>query len=300
MYNEYYLPPTRHQNGTISYMESRKDSKNFARSILEANMNREDTVNKYNKFITDTKVFFLKEAMSNLLTSSLPNNISESYINIGKALTENFIIEEGVDKLLNRFDSTSIFLAEMSSIVRECSKDAVDSCDEFDPDTFLIKQSEINKFYDKLDNMNIDTMSGAIADKVAKAEQEFVATNVADRQKMEELAQDTQTKISSYINKDANVTEAVRESYQNQYRANVSKLKERPKGLLEAMVLRSSKNIVKHDELRTQYVNESGKLDTNKIINTCEVMYTFLEMVNTAKIRTVDESYVIELLNSIG
>lgn len=73
----------------------------------------------------------------------------------------------------------------------------------------------------------------------------------------------------------------------------------RKKGILESIVLRMSRNIVTEDTLLPSFTQENGKLDMQKIIDTSEVMYTFMEMVNTMRIKDVNTSYLNEILSSI-
>lgn len=297
MNKEYYLPPVRRTE--IAKMEEARRSKNIAESIYESAFNREDKEKKYSDFKKNVKTYFLKEAMSKLLLESLPSTIDVAYVNMGKTLVENFINEEGVDTLLKRFSTTSVFLAEMGSIVEESYNSVMEGCDKNNIDSYIIKSSDDDKFYDKLQNMDTEAMSKTIAAKVADAEKDFIQSNVHDRETMETLAQETKEKIESYKHKDASVTESVRLSYEQDYKEKVANIGNRPKGILEAMVVKASNNIVANNDLRNMYVNESGKLDTDKIINTCEVMYTLLEMVNTAKMRTIDEEYIKNVIDSL-
>lgn len=297
MSKEYYLPPVRRSE--ITKMEEVRRSENIAASIYEAAFNQEDKEKKYSDFKKDVKTYFLKEAMSKLLLESLPSTIDVAYVNMSKTLVENFINEEGVDTLLKRFSTTSIFLAEMGSIVEESYNNVMEGCDKSNPDSYIIKSSDDDKFYDKLQNMDTEAMSKTIAAKVANAEKEFIQSNVQDRETMETLAQETKDKIESYKHKDASVTESVRLGYEQEYKEKVANIGNRPKGILEAMVVKASNNIVANNDLRGMYVNESGKLDTDRIINTCEVMYTLLEMVNTAKMRVVNEEYIKNVIDSL-
>lgn len=289
--SEYYLPPIN---------SGRENKSTVVESLIRTDMDRKTASKRLEDFKTNTKSFFLREAMFKVLKGSLPQGIDESYLNTGKALIDNFIAEEKVDILLNRFDTTTLFLSEMSEIVRSSYETVIENTDIANPDDYLIKQSDVTKFYDKLDGLDVDDMCSAIATKVADAEAEFVEANVKDRENIEKLAQETKDKIDNYRNKDAEVTEAVRESYQREYKAKVNAInRNRSRGLLECMVLKASNSVMADEKLREVYT-ESGKVNTNRIIDTCEVMYTFLEMVNTAKIRVVDDKYVKEVVESIN
>ena len=61
-----------------------------------------------------------------------------------------------------------------------------------------------------------------------------------------------------------------------------------------------AKSIVAEESILESYRLENGKLNMQKIIDTSEVMYTFLEMVNSMKIKDIDNRYLTEVLNSIA
>lgn len=299
MYQDYYLPPVR--QSSVTSMESRKNAEKTAQSLYESTYKREDFTKKVSEFKTDVKTYFLKEAMSKVIVGALPDSIDESYVNMSKSLVENFIKDEGVDTLLKRFSTTSVFLAEMSGIVTESYNSVMEACKDCkDLEELLIRPSDNNEFFDKLSNMDTEEMSRAIASKVADAESEFIQANVRDRETMETLAQETKDKVENYRSKNADVTESVRLGYEQEYKRKVSDLSRRPKGILESMVYRASNSIMSNNDLRAAYLNEDGMLNTDKIINTCEVMYTLLEMVNTAKMKVVDEAYIESVIKGIG
>lgn len=303
MYNTgsgYYLPPVRsYKSSQVQMVEDRDASEGIAMSIQESAYRREDTLKKYNKFVTESKTYLLEEAMFRLFKKCLPVGTNESFVDYGKTLVSNFIANEGVDSLLRSFEGKSLYLAELSSAVNFRHKCILESCDIADPNTFIIKGSDMTKFYNALDGMSDDKISGMVSSKVACAEKEFIEDNVKDRAKMEELAQETKDKVDQYKNKNSDVTEAVREGYNFQYKQNIQKIRRRPKGILECIVGMSGKTAVTNDQLRPMFMLESGKLDSDKIINVSEVMYTFLEMVNTAKMKDITAEYLKEVIKNI-
>lgn len=78
-----------------------------------------------------------------------------------------------------------------------------------------------------------------------------------------------------------------------------SKVKSRPKSVFEKMVYNLSEAAIKNDSLRDQYVNESGRLNTQKVIDAVKCMYTMLEAVSTLKIEKVDAQYIEDTIKSI-
>jgi hypothetical protein len=58
-----------------------------------------------------------------------------------------------------------------------------------------------------------------------------------------------------------------------------------------------AESVMKNENLKKQFT-EDGKVNINKVVENCEIMYTLLEMVNTTEMIRVNESYIKELINS--
>lgn len=287
-----YLPPIRRNiNAVLSESTS---------TVYENNHSVYCT--QLEKFKTNVKSHFLSESMTKLLKNSLPKNVDESYINIGKNMINKFIVDEGVDKLLSRFSQTSVFLAEMANLVTESYGEVMEKCDitSYDTDKLYIMPSSDQKFFDKLDNLDMSHVSNEIAKRVSAAEEDFIKSNVEDRKKMEDAAEDTKSKIENYVGKTSDIAEAVRGEYQLSYKRQIHDISSRPKGILEAMILKAGSEIMKEDTMREQYTTETGKFDANKTIDTCEVLYTVLEMINTANMRPINAEYIQEVINAVS
>ena len=216
----------------------------------------------------------------------------------GKAVTESFVKEEGSYPLLNRFKTKTLFLSELASIVEETHKKVIHGC-EGKESPFKISNSDMKAFHDKLDNMDTDTVTKEIVARVTKAEEEFVKANVKDRETLEELSSSTEEKLNSIKNKNQETEDDIKKEAVAMYRQKVNSISDRKKGILESIVVRMGKSIVTEESLLPQFQLESGKLNMEKIIDTSEVMYTFLEMVNTLQIRNVDCKYLQDTLSSI-
>ena len=83
------------------------------------------------------------------------------------------------------------------------------------------------------------------------------------------------------------------------YKKEVNNIENRRRNILESIIRHMGKNIVSDDVSRNDFIQESGKLNMNRIIDTSEVMYTFLEMVNTTQLREVNTEYLESVLKSI-
>ena len=138
-----------------------------------------------------------------------------------------------------------------------------------------------------------------VQEVVGKAEEEFVQANVADRVKMEEFAEKTKEKLDSIKSKDKETEESIKQEQTRLYKSNIQGVLDRKKSLLEALVTKTSESIIKDSTMKEVYTLESGKLNTPAIIDTAEIMYTFLEAVNTAKIKDMTPEYISKVIESI-
>lgn len=272
--------------------------------ILNMNNDQLEYSKKKSKFLSESKEFLLEESLYKLLSNSLPSNsnIDNNLLNNGRNIIKNFINEEQCDSLLNKFKTQTIFLSELSSIIENTYSNIVSSISEsFDINSDLtIKNSELEDFYNKLSTLDYDSLSKEISERVTKAEEKFIQDNINDKLYMEELANKTKEKIDSVKVKDSNIEESIKQEHARIYRSKINNIQNRKKGILESIVIRTSSSIISNNDTKKQYTLESGKLNTEKVIEIGELMYTFLEMVNTAKIKNVDSSYIENILSSIN
>ena len=64
------------------------------------------------------------------------------------------------------------------------------------------------------------------------------------------------------------------------------------------MIHETAKNIYKDTELKESY-SEAGRLDLQKVVNSCKCMYGFLEFVNTIQIDKVDVDYIAKIVKEM-
>ena len=272
------------------------------RKLLDENYSYLKNCNqKFSNFRSDLTDVLLTEALYTIFKHSVPETISEELLQYGKNAIYNFVVTEGANKLLTNFESKTLLLSEMSSIIRESECEIVSRCDKTDDSTFCIKNSEFEKFRSKLSNLDINSVTKAIADRVQQAESEFVEANLKDKELMEDLAQKTKDRIDAVRASSDEEESEIKQEHARLYKRQLSdNVIHRKKNILESMITKFTNKIVTTESLNESFVLEnSTKIDMDKVINMSEVLYTVLEMVNTCKIRTVDQIYITELLSSI-
>lgn len=266
--------------------------------VLEQQYTSDKRRKDFNAFTSESKDFLLTESLNYLLRKCLPENITESLAMNARVVVESFVKEETSFSLLNRFKTKTLLLSELANIVETTHQKVLHGAEGKDS-PFKISNSDMKAFHSKLESLDCDQVTKEIVSRVAKAEEEFVKANVKDKETLEELSDATNKKLEGIKNKDEEKEKLIKQECTAMYRRKVDNLMSRKKGILESIVLRMSRNIVTEDALLPSFTQENGKLDMQKIIDTSEVMYTFMEMVNTMRIKDVNTSYLNEILSSI-
>lgn len=299
LYRQEMLMSYHHNRDQVRVNEQAQYANEKRQELVNATYRSADRSKKLNSFLVESKNMLLTEAIYKLVKGSLPETVSESLLSTAKNITTNFVMEEGADNLLNRFKTKTCFLSEMSNIVIGTYDKVVEAAKETFEDDFTIKNSDLEAFYSRLDQLDYDKMTTQIRDKVAKAENEFIQANADDRAKMEDLAEKTKEKLDAVKAKDQETEDLMKQEQTRLYKANLHGVLDRKKSLLEALVTKTSESIIKDSVVKESYTLESGKLNASAIIDTAEIMYTFLEAVNTAKIKDMTPDYINKVINSI-
>ena len=275
------------------------DNNNMRRSrILEQRYAYENKQKALDAFASESKDFLLTESLFYIMKKCFPVTLESSLLDQGRSVISSFVMEEGADSLLSRFRTKTLFLSELANIVETTHRKVLHSCEGKDA-PFKITNSDMKAFHDRIDNMSTDAITKEIVSRVTKAEENFVKANMKDKENIEKLAEKTKEKIDNIKVKDADTEKDLKQEFAALYRRDVDSVMNRKKGILESIVLRMSKAIVSESALLEQFTQENGKLDMQRIIDSSEVMYTFLEMVNTLNIKPITTSYISDALASI-
>lgn len=257
---------------------------------------------EYTEFISNARDYFLAEAINMILQNSLDEDTSKEDREYGKALVEGFVKENGSIKMLSGFANKSLMLSGIANLVNESYEKVLHSCKECDSKTFKISKTVDSEFFDKLIGLNDKQISDKINKRVCESIEDFVQSNVNDKLDLEELAEKTKEKIDNIKASTVEERNKIEESYTFQYNQEVQKIKKRVNrkvGVYEQIMDSMTRSIVSDEVIRESFLLESGQLDTGKIRGKVTVMYTFLEMLNTAKIANVNEAYIEKILKSM-
>lgn len=264
-------------------------------AVTQMKRNREGLNNRLSHFSESVRISLLSECIYKFYKEAL-NIGTKTYQNeaLIRSTISNFIQENGSASLLSSFKTKSYVLSEMNRLVNKHHKVIIESVDKSNGDSFVIDPNFKDEFFKDLSELNSDEAIIVIQSRVADAMEEFVQTNADNKIQIQTILQDTQEKIN------ASKSEDVKESYQRMAKQKINEVNTKtPKNVFGSMVQLSSESVLKNEDMRQQYLTEDNKINFDSIVEKCEVLYTFLETINTLGIIEINEDYIKDLLDSM-
>ena len=256
----------------------------------------EDTkYNDYEDFSKSVNEAFVTEALTCLVNSCLSEvTLKDEYNSrLSRQLVSNFVKEEGAHKLLTKFKGTSYLMSELAYICNKHTKAVLEKADPNDKDSLKINKKQKDDFYKDLDKASADKVVDNIRSRVMGSTQEFIDSNTKDKMKIKDILTTTKEKIENNKNK------KIQEGYSNLGKERVSDIRSKKvQNVFEAMVYSMAKTSLKNEDAKKVFV-ENSALNIDKLVEHCEVMYTFLTTLDTCKIIDVNESYIEEMLKDL-
>lgn len=294
----------RTQRRDANIFEENERSRMFAENMNNLRHAREENNAKYRKFISEAKTTLLTEAIFYFVNESFDDSVTLDQRKQAEAVVLNFVKEEGADKLLRKYETQTQFLANLAGIVNETYDKIVEESQDNKNkqiSSFSMKKSTTDAFYDKLQNISNTQATNKIMDMVAQETEDFIQQSIEDKNKIEQMAQETKEKIDNIKAKNPETKEAIKQEMVNSFNRESKLIRtNRPRSVFEEMVYHISNKVVKHNDLlNSHYVNESGQLDVSKITENAKVLYTVLETLNTFKFRKFDAKDIQELVQNI-
>ena len=248
------------------------------------------------------KESFISECIYKLYCESVHYPLTSKDKIIARNLVNKFVIENGAGNLITSFATKNMILSEFSRISQKYYNKILESCDNENECMFtgqisdnLIGQDTVDDFYKELSDINIEDASKAIKDRVADAISEFIDINAANKLEYEEIIKSAQDKIDAMDDSD----ETIAESYINIAKRKINDMKNtREKNVFNYMVESLTTSTFKDELLKNRFINE-GSVDMDGIVESAQLLYTMLEMVNTTDMVNVNEEFISNYLNSL-
>lgn len=248
-------------------------------------------LNEYTQFNKDVKRDLFSEALLLVLNKSIKTPLYEKADLLKKHLVNNFVNESGINELIEENYDKSLFIGnyihnvlEYSDIITEKAKSSCEKC---------VDSEDKENFYDSLNIDDLDLVSNQIHARVASAINRFNMENMQKRREIENALEITKEKINNAE------TEKLKEHFQTKGKLLEQKIRHKKKSIFESMVYNVLESCYKSNELKNNFFNEDGSPDMDKITDHCKIMYGFLEMLNTLKLKNISEEYIKEQLESL-
>lgn len=229
------------------------------------------------------KEAFLFEAIKYFYNESSVQEIEKEELQTTKdTIITGFIKENGVENILNKFRKRDVVLTDIANFVNESTRAIMEENEEKlkDPETapedIEVSTDDRESFIDKMAQQKeeIEDVGAMVQTHVANNVEEFIASNVEDRQQIKDILDDVKEKVASIKAANADVAEQIKESKIMKARREIHKIKNSKKNILECMVNHLSKRVIA--ENHQAFLDDRNSIKMDKIVETAECMLTML------------------------
>lgn len=285
------------ESKSISNMESNNKKNEELHKMRQLRESTDRSMKQFPKFMNKVKTYFIVEGMMFTIDQAMKEDVNISYDrNICRNILENYVNDHNPELVLKAMEEKTMYLSSMAKVIREEVEAVEEGCNKADSDTFNIKTSTNTDFFDKLNMMTNDQLSKSIHNSVLKATQDFVEGVSKDKENMKETAEKIKAKVDELKTDDEQVKESYYRAYENRIKTS---RKERPKNLLESVIVSLSENAHRDEVLKEAFINE-GKTNLDKIMNVATGVYVTLEAMNSSRLQVMDKRIFNEVLTSLS
>lgn len=285
------------ESKSISNMESNNKKNEELNKMRQLRESADKSMKQFPKFMNKVKTYFIVEGMMFTIDQAMKEDANISYDrNICRNILENYVNNHNPELVLKAMEEKTMYLSSMAKVIREEVEAVEEGCNKADSDTFNIKTSTNTDFFDKLNMMTNDQLSKSIHNSVLKATQDFVEGVTKDKENMKETAEKIKAKVDELKTDDEQVKESYYRAYENRIKTS---RKERPKNLLESVIVSLSENAHRDEVLKEAFINE-GKTNLDKIMNVATGVYVTLEAMNSSRLQVMDKRIFNEVLTSLN
>ena len=229
------------------------------------------------------KEAFLFEAIKYFYNESSVQEIEKEELQTTKdTIIMGFIKENGVENILNKFRKRDVLLTDVANFVNESTRAIMEENEEKLKDSetasedIQVSVDDRESFIDKMGQQKeeIEDVGAMVKTHVANNVEEFIASNVEDRQQIKDILDDVKEKVASIKAANADVAEQIKESKIMKARREIHKIKNSKKNILECMVNHLSKRVIA--ENHQAFLDDRNSIKMDKIVETAECMLTML------------------------
>lgn len=277
-------------------------------SILDRIQRKKTVKEQCAKFIDEITDHLVVETFQRIFDKSMKDSIFKDTDNesntqeLSRSLLANYVEEEGSYTILRRMRSGGILLTELAKNIEDTAEKIKSKVDPTDETTFSAERQDLDNFYQTLDMTDFSDVVNLIQARVAQAAEDFTDRNYNDKIDLQDAlrkSEDNVNNLKKGIRQSDENLEQMKEDTMLYYKKVNNRIFNRSKSIYEQMVYTLSESVMKNPDLKEVYTS-NNRLNLEKIEETVNCMYTFLEMVNTLKIQPITESYIKKVLNDLS
>ena len=262
-------------NETVVPVVEFDESKSLKRANRFLNLRTTVRNNLKEAFLFEAIKYFYDEC-------TIPDLQKESTKIIRDTVIRGFIKENGVENILNKFRKRDVVLTDIANFVNESTRAIMEENEEklkdseTAPEDIQVSVDDRESFIDKMAQQKeeIEDVGAMVQTHVANNVEEFIASNVEDRQQIKDILDDVKEKVASIKAANVDVAEQIKESKIMKARREIHKIKNSKKNILECMVNHLSKRVIA--ENHQAFLDDRNSIKMDKIVETAECMLTML------------------------
>ena len=288
-----------------------KDPSPYDDGLVNISIDPEIKNLKYSNFTSGIKPMLLTSAIERLLNKCCDKKYcenndprkNESYSVVKRNLVSSFVEEMGdINVVLRKFKSKSTMLSEYALLIEEYNDKIIEDTDREEDSMYYVDPETKEDFFKDLDSIDNEEVIIAVRNRVSDAIAQFINKNTEYKLEIQDVLNTTQDKINK-VDSDTSLEdeekEELKESYRGIQKSKINKIKNsKPGTVFEKMVYSMAEAVIKTPTMQTEYMN-NNRLDMDQIMESCELMYTLLELANTSKMVDVDESYIKDVIEGL-
>lgn len=282
------------ESHNVAEMEKRNAEMQNLEKMRQLRENADRSMRQYPGFISKCKTYFIIEGMMYTIDKSMKDSNIDYDRNVCRNILEGYIKEKNPDLLLKEMEEKTLYLSSMAKAINEAVESVAEGCNKADNNTFTIKNSVNTEFFDKMNMMTDDQLNKTIHNSVVKATQDYVEGVIKDKENMKETSEKIKAKVDSLKTDNQDLKESYYRHYEYKIKEN---RKERPKNLLESIIINISEKAHKDAVVKESFI-VAGKTDLDKVEKVATSVYVTLEAMNTTQLQVMDKAIFTKVVNS--
>jgi hypothetical protein len=228
------------------------------------------------EFFASIEPSLIKECLMSIVTPSLRKSYVDQHRRnlLAESLVTDYIKEN--PDLLRRMSRASNLMSEYALLIEKTTEKVKERSSADNDETWEIDSRDRKDFFDTINGIDPSDVTFTVQARVSNTTDSFVTDTLAAKEEIKEVLNHTKHLADS--KQDAKVKESVL----SQGKKKIDAIESKPRSLFDCMVKAMAGSAYSDQDIREVYVDGSGNLNMEKVVDDCETIYTVMEVFNTA------------------